>query len=227
MKRLSNPVVFRKSENEYIVSLREMNGDTTQLRRYMRTIVDDKEQIVALDTDESVDPVVAGYISKIVSNSIDIDIGTVYKEQFDGTRGFINITLDKSPIHPRRSTAGSACYDVFNNTQDTYVIEPGAISNKIPTGVVSYMKDDEVLMAYVRSGMGFKHSIRLCNGTGIIDSDYNREIFVKFHNHGSNTVVIKPGDAMLQVMFTKYLISETDDITVGGDRTGGFGSTGN
>ena len=70
---------------------------------------------------------------------------------------------------PKRGTKKSACYDIFNNTGADIVIEAGAITGAITTKVKSYMLEDEVLKAYVRSGHGFKYSVRLANSTGIID----------------------------------------------------------
>lgn len=134
-------------------------------------------------------------------------------------------------IRPRRATKKSACYDVFNQTGQDIILEPGEISPAITTYVKAYMLDDEVLMAYVRSGHGFKHSVRLANSTGIIDSDYYNnsnnegEIFIKLHNQGTKQLVIKQGEAMAQFMFQKYLITDSDAYTVGGDRIGGIGST--
>ena len=132
---------------------------------------------------------------------------------------------------PARGTKKSACYDIFNNTGDNIVLEPGEISGAITTYVKSYMLDDEVLMAYVRSGHGFKYSVRLANSTGIIDCDYYNnsgnegEMYVKLHNQGDKRLLIPPGEAMAQFMFQKYLITDDDEQTVGGNRNGGFGST--
>lgn len=134
-------------------------------------------------------------------------------------------------IAPSRGTKKSACYDIFNNTGDNIIIEPGRMSGAITTYIKSYMLDDEVLMAFVRSGHGFKYSVRLANSTGIIDCDYYNnpgnegEIFIKLHNQGDKQLVIPVGEAMTQVMFQKYLLSDDDKNTVGGSREGGIGST--
>jgi dUTP pyrophosphatase len=132
---------------------------------------------------------------------------------------------------PSRGTKKSACYDIFNNTGDSITLAPGEMSGAITTYIKSYMLDDEVLMAFVRSGHGFKFSVRLANSTGIIDCDYYNnegnegEIFVKLHNQGEKTLVIPAGEAMAQFMFQKYLLSDDDAKTVGGLRAGGIGST--
>ena len=69
------------------------------------------------------------------------------------------------------------------------------------------------------------------NGLCLHNCDYYNntgnegECFIKLHNQGPTELVIKPGDAMAQAMFTKFLITDDDDVTVGGDRIGGIGST--
>ena len=70
---------------------------------------------------------------------------------------------------PARGSKKSACYDMFNNTGEDIVLAPNEISDAIPTGYKSYMLDDEVLKAFVRSGHGFGYSVRLANSTGFID----------------------------------------------------------
>ena len=132
---------------------------------------------------------------------------------------------------PRRGTKGSAGYDLFNNTGKEIIIKAGELSPAIPTYVKSYMQQDEVLQIHVRGGHGFKYSVRLANSVGIADADFfnnpttEGHLFVKFHNQGTKDLVIQPGEAFAQAIFTKYLITDDDADTVGGDRIGGFGST--
>ena len=81
-------------------------------------------------------------------------------------------------ILPHRATGNSAGYD-FHILEDL-ILKPGEIK-KVPTAIKASMNHDEVLMLYIRSSLGFKYNLRLCNQTGIIDSDYynneNNEIF--------------------------------------------------
>ena len=70
---------------------------------------------------------------------------------------------------PKRSTKYSAGYDIVTLTD--FTINPNEIK-LIPTGIKADMNDKEVLMIYIRSSLGFKFNIRMCNGTGIIDKDY-------------------------------------------------------
>lgn len=140
---------------------------------------------------------------------------------------------------PKRGTMKSACYDIFNNTGADIVLNAGELSSAIPTKIKSYMQDDEVLIGYVRSGHGFKYSVRLANSNCIIDADYYKEfpivnkkgeieegeIFIKLHNQGEKTLIIEKGEAMAQVIFQKYLLADGDSLDVGETRDGGFGST--
>ena len=92
------------------------------------------------------------------------------------------------------------------------------------------MNNDEVLMIYIRSSLGFKYNLRLCNQTGIIDSDYynneNNEghIFIAIQNEGTNYINLKTGDRFAQGIFMKYLTAD-DEEEINTSRTGGMGST--
>ena len=68
-----------------------------------------------------------------------------------------------------RSSKNSCGYDFLSICD--YTIKPGEIL-KIPTGYKFKCNNDEFLMLVVRSSMGFKYNIRMCNQVGIIDSDF-------------------------------------------------------
>lgn len=126
---------------------------------------------------------------------------------------------------PRRKTKYSAGYD-FIAIED-FEIKPGEII-KIPTGYKANMLGDEMLLIFVRSSMGFKYNVRMCNQVGIIDKDYYNNLdneghmFVKLRNEGDKTFCVKKGDAYAQGIFTKYLTCGED---VKEQRIGGIGST--
>lgn len=134
---------------------------------------------------------------------------------------------------PKRGTKFSAGYDIFNNTETDIILNPGELSEPITTKLKVYMLEDEYLALHVRSGHGFKYSVRLANVTGIIDMDYYNnnnnegEIFIKLHNQGNKTLIIPSGDAMCQAIFSKYLLIDGDNRENLEDRSGGFGSTSN
>lgn len=132
---------------------------------------------------------------------------------------------------PKRATRYSAGYDI--SSLKDYVIKKGE-SIKIPTGLKAEMNDDEVLLLIVRSSLGFKHNIRMCNQIGVIDKDYyNNEsneghIFIKLQNEGEEDFVIKKYDRLVQGIFIKYLTTDLDsddEENLEKTRTGGIGST--
>lgn len=140
-------------------------------------------------------------------------------------------TVDKNLysniILPRRLTEKSAGYDFF--ALDDYKLLPGE-SLVIPTGVKVYLEDGEFLGLYVRSSMGFKYNIRLCNQVGIIDGDYYNNadneghIFVKLQNEGNGSYIINKGDKFCQGIIQKYYVIDND--TTIEKRKSGIGSTG-
>lgn len=127
---------------------------------------------------------------------------------------------------PKRSTKNSAGYDFYSLYDIT--IKPNEIV-KIPTGIKVCMNENEFLGIFIRSSLGFKYNIRMCNQVGIIDADYynNKDneghIFVCLQNHGDKDFVIKKGDRFVQGIFMPFLITDDDSTT--SRRIGGIGST--
>ena len=127
---------------------------------------------------------------------------------------------------PLRTTKNAAGYD-FESLID-FDLKPGE-NIKIPLGIKVYMEPDEVFFLLVRSSMGFKYNVRMCNQVGVIDADYvdNSEneghMWIKIYNEGEKVFSVKKGDKIAQGIFIKYL--KTDDDISGEERKGGFGST--
>ena len=151
----------------------------------------------------------------------------VINRNFDEYISFLKEKCDYEDIKlPKRSTKTSAGYDFISPF--AFELAPGEII-KVPSGIKATMNEDEFLAILVRSSMGFKYNIRLCNQVGIIDSDYyNNEdneghIFVALKNEGDKVYKIEKGDRYAQGIFQKYLL--TDDDTADGKRKGGLGST--
>lgn len=126
---------------------------------------------------------------------------------------------------PRRASKYACGYDFF--AMEDMVLRPGEVK-KIPTGYKAKFMEDEMLLLVVRSSMGFKYNVRMCNQVGVIDSDYynnsNNEghIWVALQNEGSQDYIIQKGAAYCQGIFTKFLLC--GDV-VEKDREGGLGST--
>ena len=129
---------------------------------------------------------------------------------------------------PRRATAKSAGYDMYSLID--FTLPPGNEA-KLPTGIKAYMLHNEVLFIDVRSSLGFKHYCRLANTIGVIDADYHNNedneghIWIKIRNESEKPMVIRKGEAIVQLIFQKYLLADGDSFT-GDERKGGFGSTG-
>ena len=127
---------------------------------------------------------------------------------------------------PQRATAGSAGYDFICPADIT--LQPGEAVT-IPTGIRCEMQPGWVLMLFPRSGLGFKHQVRLANTVGVIDADYFRaanegHIMVRIVNGGDHAVSIAKGERFCQGVFLPHGLAEEE--TVLADREGGFGSTG-
>lgn len=128
---------------------------------------------------------------------------------------------------PKRSTNKSAGYDFFAISD--FCIKPNEIK-KIPTGIKVSMLEDEMLLLFVRSSMGFKYNVRMCNQVGVIDSDYYNNpdneghMWIALQNEGETNYNIKKGDKYLQGVFTKFLMVDNDEENEN-IRQGGLGST--
>lgn len=128
---------------------------------------------------------------------------------------------------PNRSTKNSAGYDFFSLFD--FSLKPGEIM-KIPTGIKANMENNDVLFLVVRSSMGFKYNVRMCNQVGVIDSDYYNNsdneghIWIKLKNEGDKDFIVKNGDAICQGIFLNYL-TVTNERDVKKIRNGGLGST--
>ena len=129
-------------------------------------------------------------------------------------------------ILPKRDTISSAGYDFYSVISVTLKPRERKV---IPTGVKVMMNNNEFLGIFIRSSLGFKYNVRMCNQVGIIDADYynNSEneghIFVCLMNEGDKVLEIKKGDRIVQGIFMPFLITDDDKTT--DIRMGGIGST--
>ena len=175
-------------------------------------------------------------------------------------RGFEIVTKyqDKNINLPKRQTKKAAGYDI--ESADDFVVpsiwkfgilnvikfllNKGKIDDAkvdevqksikpvlVPTGVKSYMQEDEVLIIANRSSNPLKRGLAIPNGIGVVDADYYNnegnegELFIQLINFFPKDFHIKKGDRLAQGIFIKYLTTDDDE---GGltERSGGFGSSG-
>ena len=150
----------------------------------------------------------------------------VSKRQFDIDFKDLEVNYEDISL-PKRNTKYAAGYDFYLPFDIS--VKPGECI-KIPTGIKVCMNEDEFLGIYVRSSLGFKYNMRMCNQVGIIDYDYYNNIdneghmFVKLKNEGENTVTLKKNDRYVQGIFQKYFIVDNEE-KIENKRVGGLGST--
>lgn len=130
---------------------------------------------------------------------------------------------------PHYASDGSAGLDLRACVADTLVLEPGA-TELIPTGICIHIADSGYAgLILPRSGLGHKHGIVLGNLVGLIDSDYQGQLFVSCWNRGTNAYTIEVGARIAQLVIvpvaqvTFNRVESFDETSRG---TGGFGSTG-
>ena len=150
----------------------------------------------------------------------------ISKSRFDIDFNGYNVNYEEI-ILPKRSTKFAAGYDFY--LPFNIELKPNEII-KIPTGIKVLMNEDEFFGIYVRSSLGFKYNMRMCNQVGIIDYDYYNNIdneghiFVKLKNEGESTVYLNKNDRYVQGIFQKYYTVDEEEI-INNKRVGGIGST--
>ena len=80
-----------------------------------------------------------------------------------------------------------------------------------------------------RSGLGHKKGVVLGNLVGLIDSDYQGQVFISCWNRGADSVHISPGDRIAQLVFVPVIRAELEIVTdfeQSSRGAGGFGHTG-
>ncbi|EKF50936.1 Deoxyuridine 5'-triphosphate nucleotidohydrolase [Lactococcus garvieae DCC43] len=130
--------------------------------------------------------------------------------------------LTDNATMPERATKGSAGYDI--SASETVTIQPGEIK-LVSTGLAVQMAQDDVMLLIDRSSNPRKRGLILSNSVGVIDHDYfPNEFKGMFTNITDKPVTIEAGQRIMQAVFVKY--GRVDDDNATGQRTGGFGSTG-
>ena len=130
---------------------------------------------------------------------------------------------------PTYATPGAAGLDLRACIEQTMVVEPGR-SELIPTGIALHLADPGLAAIVLpRSGLGHKHGIVLGNLVGLIDSDYQGQVFVSLWNRGATPFTLDPLERIAQLVVVPVVqvafdIVDTFESSARG--AGGFGSTG-
>mgnify|MGYP001811697863 FL=1 len=131
---------------------------------------------------------------------------------------------------PTYATDGSAGMDLRAALEETTEIQPGE-TLLIPTGIAIYVEDPNMAAVVLpRSGLGHKHGIVLGNLVGLIDSDYQGQLFVSCWNRGHESFSIEVGDRIAQLVIVPVIQAAfdiVDDFETTSRGAGGFGHSGN
>ena len=134
---------------------------------------------------------------------------------------------DTIPL-PTYATDGSAGLDLRACLNEAVTLA----SNEtllIPTGIAIHIADPSIAAVLLpRSGLGHKHGIVLGNLVGLVDSDYQEQVFVSLWNRSQTPFTINLGERIAQMVFVPVIRAEFDIVTEFDNESnrGGFGSTG-
>ena len=135
---------------------------------------------------------------------------------------------DTIPL-PHHATEGSAGLDMRAVIDEVITVEPGETA-LIPTGLAIHIGDPGLAAVLLpRSGLGHKHGLVLGNLTGLIDSDYQGQVFISCWNRGSKSYEIQPGERIAQMLFVpveQVQFNVVEDFEDSERGAGGFGHSG-
>lgn len=130
---------------------------------------------------------------------------------------------------PAYSTPGSAGLDLRACIETPITLEPGQ-TELVPSGIAIHLSDPSLAaMVLPRSGLGHKHGIVLGNLVGLIDSDYQGQIFVSVWNRSRDSFRLAPLERIAQLVIVpvvQVMFNVVDTFEKSDRGDGGFGSTG-
>lgn len=130
---------------------------------------------------------------------------------------------------PDYATAGAAGIDLRACIQTPSTLAPGD-TQLIASGIAVHIADNAYAAVVLpRSGLGHKHGIVLGNLVGLIDSDYQGEIFISCWNRSTEAFIIEPGERIAQLVFmpvARPTFTRVEAFENSERGSGGFGHTG-
>jgi len=135
---------------------------------------------------------------------------------------------DTIPL-PHYATEGSAGMDLRACIDESLTVQPGE-THLIPTGMAIHIADPAYAATILpRSGLGHKHGIVLGNLVGLIDSDYQGQLFISCWNRGDTAFTIEEGDRIAQLVIipvVQVTLNQVDSFDETDRGEGGFGHSG-
>jgi dUTP pyrophosphatase len=130
---------------------------------------------------------------------------------------------------PHYATHGAAGMDLRACVEAPLLLNPGD-TQLIPTGMAIHISDPGLAAVLLpRSGLGHKHGIVLGNLVGLIDSDYQGQLFVSCWNRGREPFTVNAGERIAQMVVVPVVQVELEvvaDFAASQRGEGGFGHTG-
>ncbi len=137
--------------------------------------------------------------------------------------------LGKEIPLPEYATDGSAGLDLRACLDQDTILQPGG-TLLIPTGLAIHIADHKLAAVLLpRSGLGHKHGIVLGNLVGLIDSDYQGQVYISCWNRGLESFTIHIGERIAQMVFVPVVRAKfeiVNDFNESERGKGGFGHTG-
>lgn len=135
---------------------------------------------------------------------------------------------DSIPL-PHYATDGSAGLDMRACIDAPLTVSPGE-TVLVPTGLAIHVADPKLAAVLLpRSGLGHKHGLVLGNLTGLIDSDYQGQVFISCWNRSARAYEVQPGERVAQMVFIRVeqvAFSVVDEFEASDRGDGGFGHSG-
>jgi dUTP pyrophosphatase len=130
---------------------------------------------------------------------------------------------------PAYASPGSAGLDLRACIEHVMTLQPGE-TELIPTGMAIHIGDPGyAALILPRSGLGHKHGIVLGNLVGLIDSDYQGQLFISCWNRGRSAFMLSPMERIAQLVIVPVLQAQfnvVEEFEASERGAGGFGSTG-
>lgn len=135
---------------------------------------------------------------------------------------------DSIPL-PQYATDGSAGMDVRACIDEPLTVAPGE-TVLVPTGLAIHVADPALAAVLLpRSGLGHKHGLVLGNLTGLIDSDYQGQVYISCWNRSSTSYEVQPAERIAQMVFVaveQVELRVVEEFDASGRGAGGFGHSG-
>ena len=129
---------------------------------------------------------------------------------------------------PRYMTPLAAGADLCAAVGETLIIQPGTRA-LVPTGFALALPAGWEAQVRPRSGLAHRAGLTVLNSPGTIDADYRGEISVLLINHGKESVSLRRGERIAQLIVQpcfRAVFDSVDALDASERDQGGFGSTG-